>query len=184
MKHASLVCSWNTQEYNFEFAPTFRSGIFQTSPGLIYISRCHKYFLHATNLWWCNGRKCMKLRWLMVSSWLGLGWDGGSGRQARSSRYWMKGPICNSNYIFPTSNFDLTKFREFSFSTNKGPNRLIRISYARKDNGFGWRTFFTLSGQTGMEFGPQGPEKTNNGLLQDRLDPSQPLDHLSWRFYH
>ena len=33
-----------------------------------------------------------------------------------------------------------------------------------------------------MECSPRGPEKTNKGLLQDTLDPSQPLDQLSWRF--
>ena len=43
---------------------------------------------------------------------------------------------------------------------------------------------FSLSAdkQVGMECGLQRPEKTNKSPLQDTLDPSQPLDQLSWRF--
>ena len=48
-------------------------------------------------LWLCNGGKCIKLT--KVSCWLGLGWDGGTGRQARSSRYWLKKALFWYHYI-------------------------------------------------------------------------------------
>ena len=43
---------------------------------------------------------------------------------------------------------------------------------------------FSLSAdrQACMECGLQRAEKTNNALLQDTLDPSQPLDQLSWEW--